>query len=79
MDSLAECGNCNNAGVQRAVVDCVSTLLSSLEKLSLGTALSEQHVEVINSLYARIEDGDYSGKMLLRYKIQTILNQTFHL
>lgn len=78
MDSLAECGNCNNAGVQRAVVDCVSTLLSSLEKLSLGTALSEQHVELINSTYARMEDGDYSGK-ILHYKIKAILNQTFYL
>lgn len=77
MDSLAECGNCNNAGVQRAVVDCVSTLLSSLEKLSLGTALSEQHIEVINSTYARIEDGDYSGPLTYENKSKLPKYETF--
>ncbi|XP_047502292.1 brefeldin A-inhibited guanine nucleotide-exchange protein 3-like isoform X2 [Penaeus chinensis] len=77
MDSLAECGNCNNTGVQRAVVDCVSTLLSSLEKLSLGTALSEQHVELINSTYARMEDGDYSGPLTYENKSKLPKYETF--
>ncbi|XP_042241028.1 brefeldin A-inhibited guanine nucleotide-exchange protein 3-like isoform X2 [Homarus americanus] len=68
MDSLAECGNCNDAEIQRVLVECVSTLLTSLEKLSLGSALSQQHVEVINALYTRLQDGDYSGPLTYENK-----------
>ncbi|XP_045615029.1 brefeldin A-inhibited guanine nucleotide-exchange protein 3 isoform X2 [Procambarus clarkii] len=68
MDSLAECGNCSDVEVQRVLVECVSTLLSSLEKLSLGSALSQQHVEVINATYARLQDGDYSGPLTYENK-----------
>nr|XP_053639072.1 uncharacterized protein LOC128693424 [Cherax quadricarinatus] len=68
MDSLAECGNCSDTEVQRLLVECVSTLLTSLEKLSLGSTLSQQHVQVINTIYARLQDGDYSGPLTYENK-----------
>lgn len=65
MDSLAECGKCSDPGIQRVLVDCISGLLLSLEKLSLGSVLTRAYVEYINATYTRLQDGDYSGKLVI--------------
>ena len=67
MDSLAECGNCTDVSVQYVVVQCISSLLSSLEKICDGSELPEPHVCIINKQYPNIQDGDYKGKCLLWY------------
>ncbi|KAK3879353.1 hypothetical protein Pcinc_016070 [Petrolisthes cinctipes] len=68
MDSLAECGKCSDPGIQRVLVDCISGLLLSLEKLSLGSVLTRAHVEYINATYTRLQDGDYSGPLTYENK-----------
>ncbi|RXG61839.1 hypothetical protein Avbf_06525 [Armadillidium vulgare] len=61
MDSLIECSNHNNPGMQMMTVTCISLLLSSLEELCDGKSLSLLHTTAINETFPNLEDVDYTG------------------
>ncbi|KAB7505569.1 hypothetical protein Anas_00313 [Armadillidium nasatum] len=61
MDSLIECSNYNNPGMQMMTVTCISLLLSSLEELCDGKSLSLLHTTAINETFPNLEDVDYTG------------------
>ena len=62
MDSVLECSSLREPSATYTSVCCCVALLQSLETLCLGRMMPAQYVERINSLYARLEEADYTGR-----------------
>ncbi|XP_014677838.1 PREDICTED: brefeldin A-inhibited guanine nucleotide-exchange protein 3-like [Priapulus caudatus] len=55
-DSLMECSHCSDMAVCVASIQCVDSLLTSVEKLSEGVGLNESQVNWILHKYAKLEE-----------------------
>lgn len=61
MDAFVECSHCSDKAVCYQSVDCVVSLLDSLEKICDGVGLTPEYVVRINDLYHTLENADYCG------------------
>lgn len=63
MDSIEESAQCNDPAIILASVECVRSLLGSLESLCRGEALEQDGAELVNTRYPTLEQADYTGPL----------------
>lgn len=63
MDGIVESAHCNDSTVASCSVACVVALLGSLEDLSQGRGLSDEHIEFLSQIKESDNwEEDYKGK-----------------